>query len=423
MRPSLFFLWLICFPLLAAGEVSFKNDREGTSYYSSNSDKRAINRALKSLKGDFILKSYQETLKELDSKFLCSFHVNESLLNKLKKQNKKFNELEGAILYLRSQNQFDDVVTRILLTADETSNARVFYPKHYDDLFYPNNKVLEKGLELLSGFEKKLERQCFDEAYKNLHSELLRADRNLNSRNYEAIFLEAYERRVISEETYFALEKARISGLEKNILNLQSYYKKINSLRSQYPLRDSNEQSNFVTEKVTKQKVSRRQRLYENYSDLQIILMANVIKKLRVRLEAPKAEILIYDRNNEVETITLEPMERFRLAIKLLRKEMSLLALNTYFAGRAPDYLDLMTAAYETGLIPAEELEEVAGLQEIWNPKKTFWQKAEIWVRTLSSVATVALPPPYGFLPALAVVVIEMTAGANTNNDDPTVLF
>jgi hypothetical protein len=200
--------------------------------------------------------------------------------------------------------------------------------------------------------------------------------------------------------------------------------KKIRTLRTQFPLRDPTEKSNFVTLKADKLKVTRRQRLLEEYSDLQIMMMANVIKKLRVRLESPKAEILIYDRQNGVETIELEPMERFRLAIKLLRKEMALLSLNTYFAGRSPSYMDLMISSYEVGIIPASELEEVAGLEDIWNSKKTFWQKAQVWVRTLSSVATIAIPPPYGFIPALALVVIEMTAGKKDDNtNDPTVLF
>jgi hypothetical protein len=41
------------------------------------------------------------------------------------------------------------------------------------------------------------------------------------------------------------------------------------------------------------------------------------------------------------------------------------------------------------------------------------------------SVATIVTPPPYGFVPALALIVIEATAGKDgTANDlDPTSLF
>lgn len=330
--------------------------------------------------------------------------------------------MEGVIYYLRSRNEIDDAVARILLKAQSTTSLKVELPK--TELNYPAKKHVAPSLEIIKNFEKKSKNQCFDEAYKNLYGDIIRQDKTLDSSNFEALLVEAYQQKVINYNLYYKLEQARANELELSGLTLKAYYKKIKSLRLQYPLRDSREQSDFVSEKVDKSDFSRRQRLLEGYSDLQIVLMANIVKKLRVRLESPKAEILIYDRSNGVETITLDAMERFRLAIKLLRKEMSLLALNTYFAGRTPDYMDLMTSAYEVGIIPASELQEVAGLQDVWNPKKTFWEKANVWIRTLSTVATIAVPPPYGFVPALAVVVIEMTAGTNNNkSNDPTVLF
>jgi hypothetical protein len=92
--------------------------------------------------------------------------------------------------------------------------------------------------------------------------------------------------------------------------------------------------------------------------------MGNVIKKLKTRLESPKIEILVYENDETVEeVITLDPMERFRFAIRLLRKEMKLLGTNNYFLGRQPSYTDLMAAAYETGIITALELDQVAELE------------------------------------------------------------
>lgn len=425
MRFSLLGLFLSVVPLLTFAEVDFRNDREGESYYSSNSDKRSVAKALKQVDGTHILGSFDEVLKSTEENKICSFDINASLLKKLRERNPKFKELNGAILHLRHENEIDDVVAKVLMDANNTMNESVYYPKNDEHLFYPSEKTLTESLAIIKNFDKKLKMSCFDEAYRTLYGDLLRVDKHLKSSNIEAIFVSALEQKIITRDTYNLLEKARASELEQGSLTLLNYHRKIKNLRTQYPLRDPEERSKFVTNKVNKLKLSHRQKLLENYSDLQIILMANIIKKLRTRIEAPKAEILIYDRNQGVETITLEPMERFRLAIKLLRKEMSLLALNTFFAGRSPDYMDLMTAAFETGIIPASELEEVAGLEEIWNPKKTFWEKAQVWVRMASSVATIALPPPYGFIPALAIVVIEMTAGQNKdqNANDPTVLF
>jgi len=426
MRFSLIGLWLIALPLFAAEPVDFTNDREGTSFYDSSSDKRAIARALKQVDESQIRGAFDDVERSLEENKLCSYDLNASLNKKLKEINPKFSETEGAILYLRTQNEFDDSVAKMLMQANtvETTNLRL--PKNQEELFLPSDKkVVESAVATIANFEKKNTKgSCFDDSYRSLYGDVLKADKSMKSYHFEALLVEAYQQKKIDINVYMKLERARVNELETSSYSLKSHYKKIKSLRNQFPLRDPEEKSNFVTGKVDKLKVSHRQKLLEGYSDIQIMLMANVIKKLRTRLDSPKAEILIYDRQNGVETIELDPMERFRLAIKLLRKEMSLIALNTYFQGRTPDYLDLMTAAYEVGIIPASELEEVAGLQDIWNPKKTFWEKAQVWIRTLSSVATIAIPPPYGFIPALALVVIEMTAGKkNDKTDDPTVLF
>ncbi len=424
MRLGLLLSGFIAFSALAAGPVDFTNDREGASLYSGRSEKRAISKAIKEIDPHEIIQAFKGTEEELIPGKMCSFKVNEDLSQKLKRVNPKFNQLEGAILYLREQNEIDDSVTRMLLTSLKITQTNLYLPKNSEDLHLPKENIVESALKSLENFEKKLETNCLDEAYSMLFSELMKLDPKLKSFHFEALFVEAYEKSVISYETYLLLEKSRNNELEKIQLSLNNYFRKIRTLRTQFPLRDPLEKSNFVSTKAEKLKITRRQQLLENYSDLQIMMMANVIKKLRERLESPRAEILIYDRQNGVETITLEPMERFRLAIKLLRKEMALLSLNSYFAGRTPSYIDLMVSSYEVGIIPASELEEVASLEEIWNPKKTFWQKAQVWVRTLSSVATIAIPPPYGFIPALALVVIEMTAGKKEDNsNDPTVLF
>lgn len=426
MRFSILGLWLLATTVYAAEPVSFRNDREGVSYYSSNANKKALTKALREVDQTQIVGAFDEVLRSSEKNKLCSFDFNRSLLAKLKEINPKFTEYNGAIYHLRTENEIDDSIVKILTEAHNVLTTDPRLPKDPEKLFLPKKEKVLELLPIIASFEKKyLKIACFDEAYRNMYSDLMKADQGLKSSHLEALLVKAYESKVINLDTYLNLEKARLNELEMSGLTLKAYYQKVSNLRVQYPLRDSTEQSNFVTQKVDKMKVSRRQRLLESYSDLQIILMGNVIKKLRARLDSPKVEILIYDREQGIETLTLEPMERFRLAIKLLRKEMSLLALNTYFNGRTPDYMDLMTAAYEVGIIPASELDELAGLQDIWNPKKTFWEKARVWVTTFSSVATIVIPPPYGFIPALAIVVIEATAGkkSDPNAEDPTSLF
>jgi hypothetical protein len=420
MRLHLIGLLLFALPVFAQENVSFRNDREGKSFFENPGK---VQRALRDFKGEEILEIYRNSLKGVEPAKVCAYDINSSMENAFIKKYRRFNSFEGALLYLRSTDELDDVALKILLDARKVMNTTL-EAKPEDQIRKPNRSKLPEMIKTVASFrERFLKNTCFDEAYRNLVGEI-RKSGEVTDAELEGLFLEAHDRKAINGKTYMMLERARVNEIGSNLLTLRSYYQKVRSLRLHKPLRDASERSDFITTKAPKTKTSYRIRLMENYTDLQIMLMADVIKRLRTRLEAKRVTIQIEEDNEEVEVITLEPMERFRLAIKLLRKEMALLSLNTYFNGRSPDYMDLITASYETSLIPASELKELGGLQEIWNPTKTFWEKASVWIRTFSSVATIALPQPYGFIPALVLVVIEATVGKGSDNQpDDTVLF
>ena len=397
---------------LLAQEVSLKNDREGASFYASASTTRSINRALKSLPASEIESSFKESLSGVTANRLCSFDLNARFLENLRKKNKNFTEFKGALHHIRSVNEIDDTVLRILLKAQEVTRTSAGGSSGDlgSDLPHDPEKTKEL-LDIIASYDEKLTKNCLDDTYSSLHGEINKAFENVRGEQLEDLFEEARYKKLISQQNYLKLEQARLNDLQNFRVDLKSYYQKVKHLRAQYPLRDPKEQSVFISSAFPKTGMSRRQRLLESYSDIQIILMGNVIKKLRSRLEAPKIEILVYEKEGGQEVIPLEPMERFRFAIKVLRKEMQMMSLNTYFHGRSPDYTDLISAAYEVGIIPASEVDEIASLQDIWSPQKNFWQKSMVWIRTFSTVATVMIPPPYGFLPALGIVVIEATVG------------
>jgi hypothetical protein len=414
-------LLLIAMPAIAQGTISFQNDREGLSYFY-NAGK--INRALQDFKAEEIVEVYQNSLKGVEASKVCAYDINKSMSVALLRRSPRFDSYEGALLLLRHRNQLDDVSLKILLDARKVSTTTIDLPKDPRQLRAPDRTKLPEMLKVVATFKEKfLKNSCYDDAYRNMLGEIRKIGA-ASEVELEGLFVEAHKRKLIAGDIYLMLERARVNEIAGQLLSLKSYFQKVKSLRLHKPLRDTTERSDFVTEKVNKMKVSRRIKLFEQYSDLQIMMMADVIRRMRARLEAKKVTITIFGEAEEIEVITLEPMERFRLAIKLLRKEMSLLSLNTYFNGRTPDYMDLITASYETSLIPAVELTELGGLQEIWNPTKTFWEKASVWIRTFSSVATIAIPAPYGFIPALVLVVIEATVGKGSDNQqDDTVLF
>lgn len=426
MRLILVSILMMAFSVQAQETVpSFKNVREGKSFYSKFIHNYAVKRTLKKTTRAEILAIYQEALKKQDPKKLCAYDLNNEITTSLKNSSTDI-DLKGFIYVVRQENEIDDVVAKILLTAHKVKTTP-FMNKDEDDIIPPsNNEKTKSALDLIASFDKRFaQRACFDEAYKSFYSELIKIDKKIKSYQLEALNLKAFQDGRITEDLYLTLEQGRLNELEASPLSLASYQQKITTLRIQYPLRDLTEKSDFTSVKVKKMKSSRRQKLFENYTDMQIILMGNVIKKLRARLEYDAVEISGYKEGVLQETIPLDPMERFRFAIKALRKEMTLLSLNTFFNGRTPDYMDLMIASYEIGIIPASEMEVVASLEEIWNPKKTFWDKAGVWIKVFSSVATIVIPPPYGFIPALVILVIEATVGKKKqpNTNDPSVLF
>lgn len=401
----------------------FKNVREGVSIYSKKTQVSKMEKALRLVPKEQIIQGFEDSIQNNES--LCDYKVRDDFYSALKKEHKKIN-FTGAVYALRSTDEIDDVVAKILLNADEVLTTSINSDKNEEHLYVPRDeKVFKEQILKLRTFQTSIKQKCLDEAYSSYVAEQQKLDKKISGYELESIHYWGLKSKIISENTYELLEKARINKLNQKSLSLASYKQKLKFLRTQFPLRDETERSTFATKKVKKMDSSRRQKLYENYSDFQIVLMGKVVEKLRHRLEYDNVEIQGFQNGVLQEVIPLEPMERFRFAIRALRKEMTLLATNSYFNGRSPEYLDLMMASYEIGLIPASELDEVAGLEEIWNPKKTFWDKASVWVRLFSSVATIVIPPPYGFIPALVLVVIEASVGEkkDPNVIDPSVLF
>lgn len=412
---------LISFILLAhsmpalAEALDFSNEREGRSSYDTKSNQRSVKSTLKKINSQTIHSSFETALRESTSNNVCAYNINETFINHLGVKKISKSVFEGAIYHLRFENKIDDMVAQILFNAYKAAHKTVH--RYEEEHFLPGNSSQREMLyTLIKDFSTKyLNRQCYDDAYRLLHTDLNKV-MPLSKNALKSIFLSASNRNLINEEVYLLLERARLSDLHLKSVSLKDYQQKLVSLRDQYPL-GTDEVSDFVTE-MNDNGLTHRQQLLGNYNDLQIIVMGNLIKKLRTRLESDRIEIMIYDQEGNIEMIPLDPMERFRFSLKLLRKEMHQLAQNSLFNGRAPSYMDLIAASFEIGVVAGTEIDELGSLEEVWNPKKTFWDKASFWVRSFSSVATILIPPPYGFIPVLALVAIEATMDKDTPIDD-----
>src|SRR5690606_23000183 len=110
---------------------------------------------------------------------------------------------------------------KILLNAHELQATELVLPKNPDHL-YPKKEMMEEMLPVVSSFKDSLKKSCLDEAYKKMHSELLKIDKKLKNQHIEALYVEAYQLNLIDIETYLILEKARVNKLEENYFSLKN---------------------------------------------------------------------------------------------------------------------------------------------------------------------------------------------------------
>ena len=392
------------------------NDREGKSFLLSNSNVREVER----LNIPSLAQELNSVVAGLGGGEACAFSLNTALILRLPAYPMLRGNHERFLQAIRHQGLIDDVVLQLLQKAhgvhkDIDHDAR--------DQFAPPAGDPPAELRPFRDFSTRRGRgKCLHDNFRELMSGFRQQNRDFTVSELRRRIDPAVRAGYLTEKAASELRAALSDKIEEWQVSLADYVSKKQFLRTQFPVVGS-ERADFVTSKAGKTNNSHRLKLYQTYTPIQITLMGDVIKKLKSRLESPRIEILVYDNSDEVrEVISLDPMERFRFAIRLLRKEMRLLSTNSYFTGRQPSYTDLMASAYEIGGVTALELDQVARLEEIWNPTRTFWDKAAVWVRMFGGVLSVVVPPPYGFLPALAITAIEAVT-RDQPNDDTDSLF
>lgn len=383
--------------LPVAQDFVYMNMREGKSSLIS------------SLKEDEIRNEYQGNpdLKILKSIMAdrsinrCATKVVRKIKNELGLNNDK--DVELAVLGLRFYDSIDDVGASILLKANDLSNV-IPGPITKDEL---SSDEEDQAMEIYKtkADDFKNRSLCMEDNYRELVGKLVSKSPKFLA-NLKRINKMARSEGYISDDDYKTLEVFRIKKVHEWPITLSSYAQSLEQLAKRFNTR-TKESSNLITQTKFRQKYSMRMSLYQKYDSTQIIMLANIVKGLKTRLESKEVTITINYVDRPAEVIELSPMEKFRFILKLLRKEMSDLNNSSLLGGRSATYLDLITAAYEVGYISANEIEQLASLQEIWNPSRTPKEKAMYWVKTFGGVASVLLPPPFGFVSVMAIMLID----------------
>jgi hypothetical protein len=183
-------------------------------------------------------------------------------------------------------------------------------------------------------------------------------------------------------------------------------------------------ETTFTVEYVSRRdRITKRENLYQSYSSTQIMILAQIIEKAARRMDARRASInwqYTDDPKGEIEIYVLSPMEQYRAAIKMLRKDINEVTRSEAFIGKKLEYEHLIAAAFETGYIKSEELAMVLTFEDFWNPKTPKWKAYANFAFSLAGTAAFYLPPPWNIIGAIGLVLTQtkLNGEQRPNEDD-----
>lgn len=171
--------------------------------------------------------------------------------------------------------------------------------------------------------------------------------------------------------------------------------------------------------------LSNRLALYSRYNGLQIKQLADEFKTFTERMDlfSSDAKIVIHYKDGRPDEVyTLSPEEQYRMAAKMLHKEVEALRNSGLFIGRTPSFDDVIIASVETGFVRASELDAAMGVDNVWNPRVSGWAKVMSVVKKYGSTSLILIPTPYTFWASLVLTLAETLVQKKTqgpgNADD-----
>lgn len=240
----------------------------------------------------------------------------------------------------------------------------------------------------------------------------------------------ALHKKIISDATFRKLEYLRTkSAINKRELWLQDYFKivfnaknKMVPVKKIYLTMNFDRENKFSTERATrKEKLTRRKLLYLKYDETQIIQLAQVLQRASRRMgtdpdtksSAPvisqQFDVTLKDGNRQtyVERHVLDPQSQFNYARRMLRKDILAIQMMDSYKKLQVTYEDVVMAAFETGYVSFEDLEFVVNYDDLWNSKKTRFQKVMGFIFDVSGYTTFFLPAPWNIAASIALGIAE----------------
>ncbi|MGI4992098.1 hypothetical protein ACRXCV_05685 [Halobacteriovorax sp. GFR7] len=307
-------------------------------------------------------------------------------------------KLKEALVYLRNTSRIDDTQYRLLLRT-----LRSFEISKKEKLLSPFNPIVKDfKAQSFDNFQRALQRGlCFNAIAKNLFKEL-------GEKKPTKFLKKAYHKKIIDKRTYWMLKRLVQEDYHLEPQILAEYLKEQSFLTKQFPERLNIQKTNYISGRREKSKVSRREALLAKYNQFQIIYLSGMTQRLLNRLNADEVIINVMIDDESVEEIILDPMEQYRFAAKMVRKELGDLQMMNLFEGTNVAFEDILAAAFETGLVSGADLSTLVLVDDVWNPELTKAEKRKRFIRRYGTIFVAAIPTTFYFVKVLSLVGIEM---------------
>lgn len=332
--------------------------------------------------------------------------------------------------YLRKEDLIDDILFRLLR---DSSNVTLDLEKNVNDKVpgrpWNLNTRQNAGIDLEKFFEKVKKwpddiKDCSIDAYYYMARELkYKNAKDRDGQMFKLLYM-AYKDGVIDLATFNKLDTFRKRGALDWQVYFNRYADVVNNAKDKLTKNPETKATNdFSQEYVSrKDKLTKRGNLYSSFNSTQIMMLAQIIEKAARRMDAKQAYLrweFQDDSEGDHEIYVLSPMEQYRVAIRMLRRDMAEVMRSEAFKYTGVEYEDLIAAAYETGFIKSSELDYVLKFEDLWNPKTPKWKKYANFAFSLAGSAAFYLPPPWNIVGSIGLVLAQSKIVNGDQQPDP----
>ncbi len=366
-----------------------------------------------------IITTLKETLEiEQTHKDYCElrFIKNLKIISERNGLIKNFKDLDGLIAFMRKSHLIDDIFfsilkKSILLSLEIDVKSQTPYR-------FKNNQSSDFPVADLENIYKKVqqsfndESECSIDAYEHFENELALRNKNGSDKRILQMNIFALTKGFIDLKTFQKLITIKNSGLRNMPIRLKKYIQIISDVKDKLSIKPETKTSHSFVMKYESRRnqITHRDHLYQNYNSTQILILSQIVEKTSRRINANSASLnwnFTDQEGEEIEIYVFSPMEQYRAAIKMLKRDMAEIMRSEAFQNQNVEYEHLITAAFETGFIKSEELDYVLKFEDFWNPKNSRWKAYINMAISLTGSATFYLPPPWNTVGALGLLLSQ----------------